>query len=283
MNTVAFRPGNYYVSLSITGTYCELRCPFCKGKYLASMLDASNPEHLLKILNYYYRRGTRGFLISGGFNRDGHLIIKSLHLKIIREFKRNHDVIFSIHSGPVPNDLLELIWSSEIDFIDFEIPSSNEYLRVVKGLKSHTLNKYFEFMEKASSYSKEFIVPHIVLNSIASNVNDELRTIEVIADFKPRLLVTLVEIRSRNSNYIDIDRIIKVLRRARELFNEVSLGCMRPNEFKVKYDEVVIKERLVDRVVNPKVSIIDKLNLKVMSACCGISRSHFKLFPTLRK
>jgi len=247
------------------------------------MLNASNPELMLKILNYYYKRGTRGFLISGGFNRDGHLLIRSHHLKIIREFKRNHDVIFSIHSGPVPNDLLELIWSSEIDFIDFEIPPSNEYLRMIKGLKSHTLNKYFRFMEKASNYSKEFIVPHIVLNSIASNVNDELRTIKVIADFKPRLLVTLVEIRSRNSNYIDIDRIIKVLRIARKLFNEVSLGCMRPSEFKVKYDEVIIKERLVDRVVNPKVSIINKFNLKVMGACCGISRSHFKLFPTLRK
>jgi len=283
MNTIVFKPSNYYVSLSVTGTYCELKCPFCKGKYLAGMINVSNPKFLLKILDYHYKHGARGFLISGGFNRNGYLMIRNEHLKVIKDFKKDHNVIFSIHPGLIPDDLLELIWSSEVDFIDLEIPPNNKYLRMIKRLKSHTINEYFKLMDKALTYSKNFVVPHVILNSIASGIDDELSIIETIANFRPRLIVTLIEIRDRMSNYIDVDRVIKVLRKAKKLFNEVSLGCMRPYEFKTKYDEIIIKEELVSRIVNPKPTIIKRFNLKVIGACCGIDKSHFKLFPILKQ
>jgi len=280
---IVFVPGRYYVSLSTSGTYCELNCPYCKGKYLSGMDDVTDPRMLRKVLELHYARGARGFLLSGGFNKEGYIMISEEHLNTVKEFKRLHDdVVISIHSGLMPKELLNKVWSTDVDFIDFEVPPSNKYLKYLKNLRRHSVSDYLEFVEEAIKYSRDFIVPHIVLHSAGSTINDELRVIRELGDLKLRLIVTLIEIRGPQgvgNSVFDVDRIREVLRYSKKFFTEVALGCMRPVAFKIKYDETVVQEGLVDRLVNPRKSIIFKYNLPVVRACCSIKKEYFKLFP----
>ncbi len=282
---IAFIPGNYYVSLSTSGTYCELMCPSCRGRYLIGMEDVSNPENLRKVMELYYARGARGFLISGGFTKDGYLIISEAHLRVVREFKVNHDnVVISVHSGLMPKELLDKIWSVGIDFIDFEVPPSNNYLRNMKNLPRRSVSDYIEFIDYVTRYGRDFIVPHVVLHSKESTISDELGVINELSKFKLRLLVVLIEIsgssESSTDHTLNIERIMTTLRCSRRLFSEVALGCMRPPIFKARYDELIVRENLVDRIVNLRRNLISRYGLPIIYACCSIKKRHFRLFPS---
>ena len=282
---IAFIPGNYYVSLSTSGTYCELMCPYCRGRYLIGMEDVSNPENLRKVMELYYARGARGFLISGGFTKDGYLIISEAHLRVLREFKVVHDdVVISVHSGLMPKELLDEIWNIGIDFIDFEVPPSNDYLRNVKNLPERSVSDYIELIDHVTKYDRGFIVPHVVLHSKESTLSDELSVINELSKFKLRLLVVLIEISGSSKlsfDYtFDIERIVTALRYSKKLFGEVALGCMRPPIFKARYDELIVRGNLVNRIVNPRRNLILRYRLPMIYACCSIEKRHFELFPS---
>ncbi|MCD6340729.1 MAG: radical SAM protein [Desulfurococcales archaeon] len=282
---IAFIPGNYYVSLSTSGTYCELMCPYCRGRYLVGMEDVNSPEKLRKVMEHYYARGARGFLISGGFTRDGYLIISEAHLSVLREFKAGHDdIVISVHSGLLPKELLDKMWSIGVDFIDFEVPPSNSYLRNMKNLPKHSVSDYIEFIDYVTRYDRDFIVPHVVLHSKESTISNELGVINELSKFKLRLLVALIEISGGSElsvgNTLNIERITSALRYSRRLFSEVALGCMRPSIFRARYDELVVRENLVDRIVNPRRNLILRYELPVIYACCSIKKRHFRLFPS---
>ena len=96
------------------------------------------------------------------------------------------------------------------------------------------------------------------------------------------MIVMLIEIwgtHDTGSSTFDIDRITAVLRYSKKFFKEVALGCMRPITFKIRHDELIVQEKLVDRIVNPHKDIIVRYNLPVIHACCSIKEEHFKLFP----
>ncbi|MEM1911045.1 MAG: radical SAM protein, partial [Sulfolobales archaeon] len=63
------------------------------------MVLSESPEKLRDIVLYYYNNGVRGFLISGGFNRDGYLPIGREFIDYLKEFKRRNQVFLSVHLG----------------------------------------------------------------------------------------------------------------------------------------------------------------------------------------
>ena len=277
INTTVFIPGKYYPSLSVSGRRCLLNCPYCLGKYLRDMLDVSNPVRLREVMDAYYSSGARGFLISGGFNREGYLLVRSEHLKVIREFKRDHDVIVSMHLGLAPQSLVEEVWESGIDFIDFEIPPSSKYIAYMKNLPDVRLEEFFKLYGLYESLARDFAVPHLVLDSVTSTSHEELEVMERIRMFNPHLFVALIEIRDNPPN--DFSRVYKALKTARRYFREVSLGCMRSPIFKKKYDRYIVSEGLVDRIAVPEPSLI-KEGLPVVWACCSVPRDKWNLFPS---
>jgi len=272
--TIGFIPGHYYPSLSVSGTRCELNCPYCKGKFLEGMPDVSDPKILMKVLETYYLQGARGFLLSGGFNKEGYLMINKEHLRVVRNFKKDHEVVISIHLGLAPRKLAEEAWESGIDFIDYEIPPSNSYIRVMKNIFNRDVEDYMKFLEYLNTLSREFAIPHIVLDSTLSTSKDEELIIWRLSTYKPPLIVALVEIRRTPNN---VERVHQALRIMRDLFTEVSLGCMRSPQFK-KYDEKWISEGLIDRVAVPDPELVRKA-LPIVMSCCSIPRSKFYLFP----
>ena len=275
---IAFIPGENFLSLSVSGTYCELNCPYCRGKYLRGMTDVSSPERLRRVLEFYYSKGARGYLISGGFNKEGYLLLKKDHLRVIKEFKKDKEVVFSIHLGLAPKELVNEVWSSGIDYVDFELPPSDKYVKYMKNLPRKGVNDYLNLLQELLDYSKEFAVPHLVIDSVMSRPEDELLVMKAVSELKPSLFISLIEIRESRNNF---SRVHKALKIARRFFKETSLGCMRQIEFK-KFDKVFIEERLIDRIAVPRPKLIRELGIPVIKACCGIPRSKFFLFPLIK-
>ncbi len=275
---IAFLPAENFLNLSISGTYCGLNCPYCRGKYLRGMTDVSDPERLKKVLNFYYIKGVRGYLISGGFNKEGYLLIKEDHLRVIREFRKDKEVVFSIHLGLAPEELIEEVWSSGIDYVDFELPPSNRYVRYMKNLPRKEVTDYLSLLQKLLDYSKGFAVPHLVIDSIMASQDEELSIMKAVSELRPTLFISLVEIRKTRNNF---GRVHEALKLARKLFKETSLGCMRPIKFK-EHDKVFIKEGLLDRIAVPRPQLIRELRLPVIKACCGIPKNKFFLFPLIK-
>ncbi len=273
----AYIPGEHYVSLSLSGTACALNCEFCNREYLRSMIPAISPESLENVMAHLYRRGARGFLLSGGFTKEGYLMIKEEHLRAVARFKRDNDVVISMHTGLMPSRLLGKAWEAGIDFIDFEIPPSNEYLKRVKGLASKTVDDYLRKLDEILSYSRGWGVPHLILDSVASTPDNEVAIIEEVSERRPRLFVALVEIRPSPPN--NLDRVLKALGRARRAFREVSLGCMRSPKLKRLLDDIVVREGLVDRITSPPKEVIRRHRLPITWACCSIPKEAEHLFP----
>ena len=275
MTVKAYYPGSKYVPLSVSGTVCYLSCRGCNATYLRGMIDVSDPEKLRSVLNELYRQGVRGYLLSGGFSKDGYLLIRDEHLKVVKDFLRNHEAVFSIHLGLAPRNLLHSVWSAGIDVIDFELPPSDSYLRHVKGLGSRSVNDYLEFaMYIRDTYGKDFIAPHLILDSTYATPEEEQGVIKVIAGLDPYVFVALVEIRRTNN---DEGRVREALRLARTCFREVALGCMRSPRFKA-LDGVWLREGLVNRIAVPKPALVREQSLRVVKACCSLKPKYEHLF-----
>jgi len=279
-----FIPSKYYIPLSLSGQYCELNCPYCGGRFIRFMEDASTPSKLMNILSTNYMRGCRGFLLSGGFTKDGYLIISKEQLRIVKRFKKDHpDTVISIHLGVAPKELIEITWESGIDYIDFEVPPSNAFIKYYKRVKGKNVKHYIDTIEYAISLGgKDFLKPHIILNSKYSLISDELKMINELRNLGLNFLVLLIEIRNELRQVFsreDFQRFLKVLKEARRLFRTLSLGCMRPHSFRRKYDEVVIRLGLVDRVAIPYSRLLKKYNCEVIYSCCSVSNGKLYLFP----
>lgn len=273
----AYLPGEHYVSLSLSGTACALNCEFCNRRYLKAMVHALTPESLEKVVRHLYRRGARGFLLSGGFTKDGYLMIREGHLRTVARLKREYEIVVSMHSGLMPKHLLDTAWGAGVDFIDFEVPPSDEYLRRVKGLRGRSVSDYVSKLDEIMAYSRRWGVPHLILDSVASKAGDEEAVMRELSAMKPRLFVALVEIRPSPPN--DVGRVLRALRLAKGLFREVSVGCMRSPHLKRLLDEAVIREGLADRVTNPPKELVRKYRLPVIWACCSIPEGVEHLFP----
>lgn len=277
----AFVPSKYYVAVSITGLWCELGCPYCRGRYLKGMVPALTPNELYNVAQKLWNSGARGILISGGFTKNGNLPLTKEYMKVIRLLKQELGVIISVHSGLVGKEIIDELWASQVDFIDFEIPPSNNYLKLMKNLPHHTKDMYLNLLSYTMDrYDKDFMVPHVVIESKASTVNEEKTTIKEIIEASPSKIVILVEIPPTREEHIDIERAIDVIRFTRNIFNrEVILGCMRPQWIKRDLDSKVIEGKLIDRIATPKKTTIKKYHLEVIHACCSIPSKYINLFP----
>lgn len=271
--TLAFIPGEKFVSVSITGLRCGLNCTFCRGKFLRSMVLSESPQELRDLLHYYYSKGTRGFLISGGFNREGFLPITGEYLGILREFKRGRPVFLSIHLGLAPKDIADKVLEV-FDLVDYEVPPSDGYVKYGRGI-SASLKNYIEALRHLiQEHGKDRVAPHIVIGSQLASPQQELAVVDEVSRVYRGIVVLLLH---ASTDTAEEDRVLEVARFSKKLFEEVSLGCLRPRK-QTELVNKLISMGYVDRVVNPGIDTVKKHRMRVIGSCCSIPRSAFDLF-----
>lgn len=240
---------------------------------MSSMLPSESLEGFRDIVAHCYRAGARGFLVSGGFNREGFLPISRGHLDFLKEFKRGRRVFLSIHLGLAPREVVDDVLEV-FDLIDYEVPPSSEFVRYGRGLSS-SLEDYLRILEYVSAeYGEDRVAPHMVLNSPLASQSSELEAIREVGLVHRRVMVLLLH---ADSGSVDEQRVLAAAGLSRGLFREVSLGCMRPRRVSVLIEKLVSGGYL-DRVANPGRSLIEKYRMRTVPACCSIPRQAFWLF-----
>jgi uncharacterized radical SAM superfamily protein len=220
---------------------------------------------LLRLLEYYYERGFRGFLISGGFNPEGYLPLGSEHLGVLREFRRGRDVFLSVHAGLMPRGLLGRAMEV-FDLVDFEVPPSDRYVREGRGL-GRTRGDYLELLSYVvEEYGEDRVAPHVVIGSGLSTAEDDLRTVKDVGSVTSRLLVVLVAMGGAPP---EVGRVVEAFRTARRYFREVALGCMRPRTLGRVFVELAL-EGYVDRFVNPGRVLAERVPVELYGSCCSL-------------
>ncbi len=280
---IAFVPGKVFPSISITGTMCWLNCLYCMGYYLESMLHVNNPQQLYFLIKNLVKKGVKGILLSGGFTREGYLPIEP-YLPIIKEIKKNFNIIISVHTGFIDKDKAIKLREAGVDIVDYEIVLDEHVIKYIKHLNK-TPEDYMKTYEILLKYGPEYIAPHVPIG-FRETIESEYYAVDVLRSFNPYIIIFLVFIPTRNTPLYrkpvpsaeDIVDVISYARMKLPSYTEIALGCMRPWSIRFVVDDVLVNNELIDRIVNPPKNIVKKYRLKIVNACCSVPRRLLHLF-----
>ena len=278
-----FQVRKKFAVVSITGSYCYLRCKHCNARYLSSMIPSS-PKLLRKTIDKLYTQGVRGILLSGGFNKDGYLPIGESINDL--EYAKKLGFVINAHLGFI--DKKDLLYDIKelIDVVDFEFTLSRNYIANTRGKKfsPETYKSTIENMVDAGLN----VVPHLFLWHPWSSLDLLIEEINFIKNLGINTINTLVYIPSF-STYLDKERLlplitsrIKWLRH--EFEGNIYMGCMRPHILKKELDSFIVEKRLVERIANPHPLVIKKFHndIELFDACCSIPNVYIERFKVVK-
>lgn len=256
--TLCFIHRELYRVVSVTGVRCWAQCPICRGRYLKHMVDVSHG--LLETVLGMVKRGVRGVLISGGFDRDltlpVRLFLSDLHR--VRPLLKAVSIHLGLQRSPrVLEEIRRLV-----DVVDVEFVSSDRDSMNIRGVEAR---RYLETIEAMSEAGLP-VVPHIFLWTPWRSVDDLVAELKLLKSmgFDRVALLVLMDFGEPPQ------RIVEWLSRARDAFDgELYLGCMRPRSAKVWLDRFAMSMGLVDRIANPLPRYWDLCD-RVFDACCSI-------------
>ncbi|BCS93996.1 radical SAM protein [Metallosphaera javensis (ex Sakai et al. 2022)] len=268
-----------FTTISVTGGQCSLNCFYCGSKYISSMEGAMSPEVFEKTVRKLYSGGVRGFLVSGGFDREGKLPVTSF-LPVMRKLKRELDVVFNLHPGLQSRQTIEEM-RGVIDIVDFEFAYSPGAYQA-KGIKVER-EAYVRTLEEFIERGPEYIVPHLMLGIPRDSEEDLKQEIELVSTLKPYLMNFLVMIPTpgtpSHAVKVDAKKIIPLIEYGSRLMGgRTSMGCMRPYSIKEELDRTVLERGLVQRIANPHHKVVREFNLTIYDACCSLPEKYLEAF-----
>ncbi|GAF97484.1 unnamed protein product, partial [marine sediment metagenome] len=219
---------SYYVwpkfpSISMSGDSCALYCKHCNHTYLNDMQSLTKPEKFLETCRQLADNGTVGFLLSGGCNKNGKMLNLRKLLPVIKQIKRETDLIIKLHAGFVDTTLAEDIVSAGIDIASVEVVGSNETIKEIFDFNAST-NSYVNTLQNLESAGMPYIVPHICIGLHYGEINGEFEALKIIKEFcNPSLLVMIVFRPTKgtvleNCKIPSISDISTVVKKAKEMF-----------------------------------------------------------------
>ncbi|MCX8174072.1 MAG: radical SAM protein [Thermoplasmata archaeon] len=230
--------------MSVTGEKCALKCKHCGARFLRGMVSCRSNEDLISIGEKLVNEGSRGFLLSGGCDKNGRVplwdVLEGVHkLKLYTPLKIN------AHTGLVfTKDLAELYAASGIDVFSVDVVGSDRTIKEIYGMDV-TVKDYEKTVANLADV-KVPVVPHITIGIDHGRPSGEEAGIDLVAGYSlPKLVLNvLVPVSGTPLEGVHVtpERIENVFRYARErMHGEIMLGCMRPRDLEIekfawKYD-----------------------------------------------
>jgi lipoyl synthase len=270
-----------FVSVSVTGTACALRCEHCNAKVLRGMLDLSRSNgSLYDLCAGLAERGTRGVLISGGSDRFGRVPLLP-HIPDLLRIRRELGLVVRVHVGLPDEETCAALGSLELGGAMIDIIGHADTIRDVYHLAADP-EDYEEALAGLEKYHVP-VVPHIVLGLHFGKFLGEVRALEMVLRHPPSLLVLVVlESISKTgmANVIPpaLNEIGAFFERARKALptTPLMLGCARPmGAMKAKIDRLAVDAGF-NGIAYPANEIAEYtrqagLQPKFMNACCGVT------------
>ncbi|MGB9636387.1 MAG: radical SAM protein, partial [Thermoplasmata archaeon] len=225
-------------SISISGLKCYLNCSHCMGKYLRYMHGVHTKTELRNLCERLIKKGARGFLISGGCDKNG----KMLNLEeMLGEIQKMHEkgIVIKLHTGFVDERTASLLTHS-IDVASMEFPASFAAIKEIFNLNA-TPETYIETFRNLRN-ANVYIAPHICIGLYHGKLTDEFKALDMLGTiFQPETLVFIAYIPtsgtpSENDPLPSPADVKKVIEYARKKFPDthIVLGALRPRFAKIR-------------------------------------------------
>jgi uncharacterized radical SAM superfamily protein len=256
-----YYPGRKFPAVSVTGAACEVMCPHCQGRYLRAMIPAETPEKLVQVCRELTQAA--GCLISGGCTASGAV---PLPLKALQTIREETDLVLNVHTGLVDAHTAAGLNQVKPQYISFEVPTPYTLAHLYRISK--TQQDYFTSLALLDNLE---VVPHVMVGLEQSG---ELTTIKKIRDMGFSSLVLIVFMPTRGTplyhQRINVEEVIYTVKRARELFTTLVLGCMRPRikaleEQAPLFDGIVLPSKWAKEKVEEA-----KIPVEIRETCCVV-------------
>jgi hypothetical protein len=269
-----------YPAVSITGPHCRLQCDHCRGKILAPMIHASEPEVLLRKCLELESMGNLGVLISGGCDEEGHLPWDEF-IPAIREVKRETGLKVSVHSGFVDDAIAMSLEEAGVDQVLIDVIGDDETYWKVCHLESGVsrLTASLDALGKTGLA----VVPHIVCGFDHGRLEGARRALDTVSKLNVELLVIISLMRLPGTPMWHAKpppaaAVAQLVAEARLRIPdaEISLGCARQRGDSLL--ETLAIDSGVNRMALPSEEARSRaahygLKTKFQRTCCSVSEN----------
>lgn len=273
-----------FPSVSMSGNSCALSCKHCNHTYLNNMQNLTEPKELLDSCRRFADEGAVGFLLSGGCDKNGAMLNLRKLLPIVKQIKKETDLVVKLHTGLVDKELAEDIVAAGVDIASVEVVGSNETIQEIFDFNA-TVDSYADTLQNLEAAGMPYIVPHVCIGLHYGELKGEFHALEVIKNFCDPSLLVLIIFRPTKGTILEqckipsANDVSTVVEKAKELFPEkdVSLGCIRPRaRFREEIELAALKAG-VTRMEIPSKNTLRCANemgytIKKIHACCALPK-----------
>lgn len=262
MSKISFVRPTRTIPISVTGSKCALDCLHCAGNYLEGKTDVHELDGLTEASSY---------LITGGCDAEGKVPILE-HLDDLSSLPKESTKIG--HTGLVDEHEVEQL-SELIDIVSFDFILDDGTIRDIYGLDK-TASDFIKSYSWLSHRIPTF--PHLTIGLNRGRLAGELEALDLLSGFGTRSVVLNVFIPTEGTQLGNVpppslQDVRRVFERARDSFDEIYLGCMRPGGRYRKELDVMALDEGVDRIVNPSkpsrdLAVKKGLEIEWREECC---------------
>jgi len=240
VNGISFVRPSKTIPISVTGKKCPLNCLHCAGRYLEGMRDVEETARIEKAPSY---------LVTGGCNLDGKVPILECS-ELLRKLPEGSRKI--AHTGLMDERDAGLL-SDFIDVVSFDFVGDNRIIKEVYGLNK-SVDDYIDSFQSLSNHLPTY--PHLTIGLYKGELAGEHEALDILESLGTDSIVLNVFMPTGGTELAhmsppNLGEVREVVKRAREKFANVYLGCMRPGgSYRRELDVLAIEEGC-DRIVNP--------------------------------
>jgi len=267
-----------FPSISVTGSFCALRCKHCGGKVLNTMLPALSPERLVSLCSEIKENGGVGCLVSGGCLPDGSVPLENF-VDALAQVKRDLGLTVVVHTGVIDYSLARKLKEAGVDAALIDVIGSDETIREIYQLDVDVAD--YDRSLRALSKSGLPLVPHVLVGLHYGRLVGELEALKMISKHSPSavIVIALMPIRGtlmEGSAPPKPEDIAKVLATARLMMPKTPLvlGCMRPKGGHRAQTDQLALEAGVNAIAFPHeqaIKLAEEMGLEASfsSLCCS--------------
>jgi len=267
-----------FPSISVTGSFCALKCKHCGGKVLNTMLCALSPKQLIEVCSEVKRKGGIGCLISGGCLPDGSVPLGKF-VNTIAEVKQKLGLTVIVHTGVIDHDMAKRLKEARVDAALIDIIGSDETIREICQLNVCVSD--YEKSLSALSQSGIPLVPHVLVGLHYGKLQGEFEALQMISKYSPSAVIVIALMPIHGTYMQDVAPpspwdIARVLVAARIMMPKTPLvlGCMRPKgKHRAETDKLAVKAGVnaVAFPSNEAIRFADSLGMEssFSSLCCS--------------
>jgi len=235
-----------FPSVSVTGSFCALKCKHCGGRVLNTMLPAVTPQRLVEVCKEIKAKGGLGCLISGGCLPDGSVPLERF-VDAITEVKKSLGLTVVVHTGIIDSELAGRLADAGVDAALIDVIGSDETIQEIYQLNVSVAD--YDRSLRVLHESGIPLVPHVLVGLHYGKLKGEFEALEMIAKYSPSavIVIALMPIHGTLMETPTPPRpmdIARVLIAARLILPKTPLvlGCMRPKgKHKTETDALAVR------------------------------------------